>query len=410
MASAQPAHRNGPGDPARRIRSRGFTFVLGVVILALIAGAVFGVIVHRKPLTPRGPLPALRHVFVINLENKDFSRTFGPTSAAPYLAHTLRAQGVLLTQYYGIGHQSNDNYLAQISGQGPNPQTQLDCPIFSNFIQVGTVPPGQALGTGCVYPASVRTVANQLADHGWTWKAYMEDMGNDPGREAARCGHPTINSRDGTQQAELGDQYATRHDPFVYFHSIIDTPACHSQVVPLSELPADLGSGATTPNLVYISPNLCDDGHDSPCVDGRPGGLATVDQWLATWVPRIVRSAAFGQDGMLVITFDESDGFQSDSSACCAEGPLPNALLPGILGLGGGRVGAVVLSRYVEPGSTSAVGYNHFSLLATVEDLFDLPRLGYAATASPFGLDVFGRFHPANRPPGHATTTLRPAS
>ena len=186
MTSAQHPHLNGPGDPARRIGSRGFTLVLGVVIIALIAGAVFGAIVHRKPLTPRAPLPALRHVFVINLENKDFSRTFGPTSAAPYLAHTLRAQGVLLTQYYGIGHQSNDNYLAQISGQGPNPQTQLDCPRFSNFIQVGTVPPGQALGTGCVYPASVTTVANQLADHGWTWRAYMEDMSNDPGPATRR--------------------------------------------------------------------------------------------------------------------------------------------------------------------------------------------------------------------------------
>jgi hypothetical protein len=159
-------------------------------------------------------------------------------------------------------------------------------------------------------------------------------------------------------------------------------------------LPGDLQSQATTPNLTYITPNLCHDGHDSPCVDGQPGGLVSADAWLRQWVPVITSSPAFGTDGMLVITFDESDGPQADSSACCGEGPGPNSALPGITGLGGGRVGALVLSpRFVSPGTWSTTSYNHYSLLASVEDLFGLAHLGYAGTPNlpRFGTDVYNR-------------------
>jgi hypothetical protein len=94
---------------------------------------------------------------------------------------------------------------------------------------------------------------------------------------------------------------------------------------------------------------------------------------------------------MLVITADESDGPQTDATACCGEGPGPNTPLPGISGLGGGRVGALVLSRYVRPGTWSTTSYNHYSLLASIEDIFRLPYLGYAASPglNRFGLDVY---------------------
>ena len=87
------------------------------------------------------PLPRVRHVFVINLENKGYDKTFRPGSHAPYLRKKLRAKGQLLSQYYGVAHNSLPNYIAQLSGQGPNPQTQSDCHVFSNFIRSGTAAP-----------------------------------------------------------------------------------------------------------------------------------------------------------------------------------------------------------------------------------------------------------------------------
>jgi hypothetical protein len=329
-------------------------------------------------------LPPAHHVFVVNLENKGYDETWGPGSAAPYLSQTLRAQGVLLTQYFGTAHNSQPNYAAEISGQGPNPQTQGDCQVYSEFVGTGTVAPGQAVGHGCVFPSRVRTVADQLTAAGLSWKGYMEDMGTP-------CRHPVLNTQDTTQKAQVGDQYAARHNPFVYFHSIIDSPACAQRDVDLNALPTDLQSASTTPSLSFITPNLCHDGHDSPCVDGQPGGLRSADVWLKTWIPKITASPAFRKDGVLVITFDESDGPQSDASACCGEGPGPNSPLPGISGLGGGRVGALVISPFVRPGTWSTTPYNHYSLLASIEELFGLAKLGYAATPGldRFGLDVY---------------------
>jgi hypothetical protein len=357
-----------------------------LLILAAVLLAVTGLTgsATARPGPASAYLPPAHHVFVINLENKGYDTTWGPDSAAPYLSQTLRAQGVLLTQYYGTAHNSLPDYIGQISGQGPNPQTQGDCQVYSDFVSTGTVAPGQAVGQGCVYPAPVRTVADQLSAAGLSWKGYMEDMGT-------ACRHPALNTHDDTQQAEVGDQYAARHDPFVYFHSIIDSPACAQRVVDLSALPTDLSSASTTPSLTYITPNLCHDGHDAPCVDGQPGGLTSADAWLQQWIPRITSSPAFRKDGVLVITFDESDSPESDSSACCGEGPGPNSPLPGISGLGGGRVGALVISPFVRPGTWSTTPYNHYSLLASIEELFGLPKLGYAAAPglNRFGLDVY---------------------
>jgi hypothetical protein len=358
------------------------------------------------------------HVFVIVLENEGYASTFGNPSADPYLASTLPSSGALLTQYYGTGHESNDNYVSMISGQGPNPQNQADCQIYDDF--VGAVPPatglpwdGQAVGSGCVYPQNVQTVANQLTENGFSWKGYMEDMGNVASREAPVCGRPALNTQDKTQSAVAGDGYVSRHDPFVYFHSIVDDQTyCDARVVPLGsptgQLPAgtpagttgldkDLQDVTTTPNLSFIVPNVCDDGHDFPCTN-QPSGAsarADMDAFLSTWVPKITQSPAFQKDGLLVVTFDESGGPQSDSSSCCNEIPGPDTPLPGITGLGGGRVGAVLLSPFIKAGTVSNVGYNHYSLLASLEKTFGLPRLGYAASAPTFGSDISDVFAPA---------------
>ena len=350
------------------------------------------------------PLPPIRHVFVLLLENQSFGATFGSGSAAPYLARTLPARGALLTQYYAIGHASLGNYIALVSGQAPNIATQLDCATYADFraSPPGLDANGQLRGSGCVYPPLVRSLPDQLEAAGFSWRAYMEDMGKNPARESATCGHVPLGAPERTNLASAADQYAAKHNPFVYFHAIIDDQArCEGHVVNLEHLREDLASAATTANYIFITPDLCSDGHDVPCADGRTGGLPAIDRFLRTWVPLIEAAPAFLADGLLIITFDESDSAGPEgSSACCGEQPLPGARFqPGFSGPGGGRVGAVVLSRFVKPGTVSSAPYNHYALLRTVEAIFALPYLGYAAAQDlrVFGPDVFTAAPPAPR-------------
>ncbi|HEY8701821.1 MAG TPA: alkaline phosphatase family protein [Arthrobacter sp.] len=343
------------------------TFALLALLLSATAACQ-----PQQPATRASHEGTPGHVLVINLENKGYDRVWDNGSAAPYLDGTLRSQGVLLTNYYGISHDSLPNYLAQISGQPPNSSTIHDCHTYTPFTPSGTDSQGQLLGTGCVFPADVPTLAGQMNAAGKTWRGYMEDI-------SSPCQHPALGADDTHQKATPGDQYATRHDPFVYFRSITSTTDCTKNVVNLSALQQDLKSVDTTPDLSYITPNLCHDGHDSPCVDGTPGGLGTADQWLAKEVPAILASPAFQQDGMLVITFDEAVGG--------AVGPSTGVTG----GTAGGRVGALVISPFTAPGTTSDRPYNHYSLLASMEDFFSLPRLAVAGEpgVNAFGSDVY---------------------
>jgi hypothetical protein len=281
-----------------------------------------------------------------------------------------------------------------ISGQPPNLTTQADCPVFGEMLPALLHPDGVAVGQGCVFPKAVRTVADQLEATGHTWRAYMQDMASSVSAgEAASCRHPAIGSPDTTQRARAGDQYATRHNPFVYFHSLIDGTACPRNDVDLAQLTADLASEATSPEYALISPDLCADGHDATCADrSSPGGFAGIDAFLREWVPRIESSPAYQDRGAILLTFDESE---SSAASCCGETTGPNTLNNGgsILGSGGGRVGAVMLSPCVDPGTVTEVPYNHYSLLRFTEDNFGLSRLANAAGPGPtsFGPDVFTR-------------------
>jgi phosphatidylinositol-3-phosphatase len=389
------------------------------VAAALVAVLSIGGGVALTRAAPAGAAPArvapaphrFRHVFIIILENESFGTTFAANSAAPYLAHTLPSQGLLLTRYYAIGHNSLGNYVALVSGQAPNEDTQGDCLRYSDFApaQPRIDANGQALGHGCVYPRSVKSLPDQLEAAGLTWKGYMEDMGKDPARERRTCGHAVLGERDPLQFATRADQYASKHDPFIYFHSIIDDQArCDAHVVPFDDLARDLRTLQTTPNYVFITPNLCHDGHDGPCIDGEPGSLVSSDEFLRKWVPVITASPAFRQDGLLIVTFDESSALGRDmADACCNEQPLPGARFPpGLAGPGGGRIGAVALSPFIEGGTTSDLPCNHYSLLATVEAIFGLPPLGYAADRDLNLLPVLERSG-ATAPPSAARAAFR---
>jgi hypothetical protein len=186
----------------------------------------------------------------------------------------------------------------------------------------------------------------------------------------------------------------------MYFKSIIDKPSlCDSHVLSLRPLKHDLKSKKTTPDLNYVIPNTCADGHDAPhCQDGSKGGIQRPNQFLKKWIPRIEHSPAYKKDGAILITFDES-GHDEDAGACCGEvsglgyddPSHPNMNEPGLYGPGGGKVGAVVLSKFIKPGTVDNTPYNHFSQLKSWEAAFGLHHLGDAKQPQvhAFGSDVF---------------------
>jgi hypothetical protein len=358
----------------------------------LIAAALSAGLLGTTAGSAAAAVPHYEHVFIVVLENENAASTFGGNTPIPYLAKTLAAKGAYVPNYYATGHLSLDNYISMVSGQAPNVQTQADCQFYTDFFPGTPASDGQFIGQGCVYPPGVQTIASQLEGAGYAWRGYMQDMANSAPAEPASCRHPEIGAHDSTQTASATDQYAARHNPFVYFHSIIDFPTCQANDVDLSRLAPDLASAATTPNYAFITPDLCNDGHDEPCPDGRPGGMAQANDFLQKLVPQILGSPAYRDHGLLIVTFDEAEaepGTKADASACCNEKPGPNTPNAGgpTPGPGGGRIGAVMLSPCIEPGTVSKAAYNHYSLLRSIEDNFGLSHLGYAGQA---GLKAFG--------------------
>lgn len=362
-----------------------------LIAAALLALALLSVGALSASARAAG-LPHINHLFIIVMENENAEDTYAADPPAPYLANTMRAEGAFLPNYFGTGHQSLDNYLALISGQPPNLITQSDCLIYTNFMGTITEPNGVAVGQGCVYPTSVQTIANQLEVTGHTWRSYNQDMASGAALgEATTCRHPTIGAYDQTQMANKTNQYAARHDPFVYFHSITDYETCNRNVVDLSRLPQDLKSLATSPEYAFITPDLCYDGHDATCADETsPGGFAGINAFLEEWVPKIKASAAYQDHGAIMVTFDESE---TGAESCCNEAIGPNTINNGgpQPGNGGGRIGAVIDSPCIVPGTEAPLSYNHFSALRWMEDNWGLAHLGDAGAEllRPFGTDVF---------------------
>jgi phosphatidylinositol-3-phosphatase len=158
----------------------------------------------------------------------------------------------------------------------------------------------------------------QLTNAGIEWRAYMEGMSNG-------CFHSPY-------------PYALKHNPFAYYGS-----ACPPQVVPFTQFSPDLAGN--TPQFSWITPNLCHDGHDC--------SSSVADTWLSQTVPAILDSNAWLDDGMLVITWDEGEDSANSVLTLVIR---PNPLI-----------------------HKSATPYDHYSLLATIEDLLGVARLGQAA-------------------------------
>jgi len=353
------------------------------------------------PTLPDEPgLPEVRHVFVVMLGENGFEEAFGEGSTAPYLAETLPAKGELLTNYYAVAGGDLANQIALLSGQGPTADTVQDCPRYEDVVPGTVSAEGQVEGNGCVYPAGTETLPSQLGLLGMEWKAYVEDIGNDPSQPAG-CRHPAPGGEE-LRSPVPDDAYLAWRNPFVYFHSIVDAPECAERVVGLDRLAADLES-AEAPAFSYIVPDACHDGGQTPCEAGLPAGPAETEPFLREVVPEILASPAYKEGGLIAITSSlaAQGGQAPDSSACCVYPAYPN-LSPGpeeaLSGPtkasgGGGRVGLLLLSPFVEAGTENASYFNHYTLLSTIEELLGLPKLGYAneEALTPFERTVFNR-------------------
>ena len=301
----------------------------------------------------------IKHVWLIILENKSYDASFTGSNNNTYLWKTLPSQGVLLKNYYGTGHDSLDNYLSMVSGQAPVTDTQSDCPYYdalsgsidysgnldsnTNFGQFASAAgPNAAIGTnGCVYPASVPTLFNQLNAAGVSWKGYAQDLGNTdasgPTHDAGTqyCGAPYASpgatastAQPNPGSANATDQYVPKHFPFPWFQSILQSGDCNSAHIanvfdPTDGLYHDLQKESTTPAFSWITPNNCSDAHDAVCHGNNlsggfsnpttpnapvnyTGGLYAADLFLEHIIPEIEASPAYKDGGLIDVTFDEA--------------------------------------------------------------------------------------------------------
>jgi hypothetical protein len=258
----------------------------------------------------------------------------------PYLATTLRPQGLLLTNFKLLGEAAPANALAAVSGQAPTKATTAGCQEYE----------------ACLYEAATLTLADQLGIAQFSWRAYMEGMVDPASGEPDNCVYP----QPGDPAEVAPGAYSARLNPFVYFHSLLDLGECAGNDAPLTGLETDLKKVKTTPNYSYISPTPCNAGLAGQCPEGATAtGPAAADAFLSQWVPKILASPAYEKDGLLIVTFN--------SVTPPAEGVVPSL-----------KTGSLLVSNFLSPGSTDAGAYNPYSLLRSGEELFGLSLLGEA--------------------------------
>jgi hypothetical protein len=243
------------------------------------------------------------------MENKEDSDVLG-NPAAPYANALARRYG-LATQSYAITHPSLPNYLALTSGSTQG--VSSDC-------------------TDCHVAA--RNIVDQLEAARISWRAYLEGLPSSCFKGAAAGG------------------YAQKHNPFIYYQDIADSPRRCNELVGFSALARDLRAGAL-PTYVWVTPNLCDDTHDCPVAAG--------DRFLARTVPALLRE--IGPHGFIVITWDEG----SSDASCCG----------GVAA--GGAIATIVAGPDVRRGGRDRAPVDHYGVLRTIEDALGLPPLGGAA-------------------------------
>ncbi|HEY5192342.1 MAG TPA: hypothetical protein VIJ39_00545 [Solirubrobacteraceae bacterium] len=374
---------------------------------------------ESEKATPGTPikLPPIKHVWVIGLSGASFSAALADPTADPYLAKQLVPKGTLLSDYTLSSNSALGNGIALLAGQSVNLDTEQNCPTYSALEPPTVNATGLAEGVGCVYPAAIKTLADELTAGSLTWKAYVQDMqegtsgdpsgtavgagtpndtatpntgtstGTNPTPSAAgttsgagaptqptagvTCRRPELGATDPNHTPVPGDPYLTYRNPFVYFDSLLSEGACASNDVDLSQLRASLATPANTPNLSWIVPSACNDGSARSCAPGAPAGLTAADGFLKEVVPQVLATSAYSKEGLIVIVPDSPPA--SPTSAA------------------GKPVGALLLSPFMHSGARVTESVNDFSLLKSISLLFGVLPLGHSGDQSTvsFGATVY---------------------
>src|SRR2546421_1397329 len=260
------------------------------VILALMALVTPTISAHTDSANGSGSsLKNYQHVFIIMMENTGYKSLIGNPNA-PWINSAAATYG-LATNYYGVSHPSQPNYIAATSGSTNGVVDDNDTTI------------------------NVPNIVDQLEAHGKTWKAYMQSL--------SLCNGNLLASSCGNQL------YERKHDPFVSYQDVQTNPARMANIVDFSQFTTDLANN-TVPNYSWISPDQCHDMH------GRGGGgssdpcdfsneqklIATGDAFLKSTVNQIMNSNTWqNSNSVILITWDESDFPFNDTSGCCDATP-----------------------------------------------------------------------------------------
>jgi phosphatidylinositol-3-phosphatase len=338
--------------------------------------------------------PPITNVWLVALSQGSFSQSLTAPAAYPYLDKTLVPEGTLLSDYRLVAGSELANEIALLSGQGPNPATEANCPTYEAVLPpTSSGSEGLASGTGCVYPASVQSLAGEVTTAGLTWRGYAQDMTSTTAGTADACVHPMLGEAAPTPAPVAGQDYAAFRNPFVFFDSLLENGACVSDDVDLTRLGPDLANPANTPNFSWIAPAACDDGSSLSCASAGPSagaapvGAAAVDSFLQQVVTQIMATPAYQRHGLIIITFDSAPAAASQGAAA-ASNRSANRIAKASAGATspsatsaahGPAVGALLLSPFVQRGARVSPAFDDFSILKSLEQLYGVPLLGHAA-------------------------------
>ncbi|HUW77258.1 MAG TPA: alkaline phosphatase family protein [Candidatus Nanopelagicaceae bacterium] len=347
-----------------------------VAAFALNATSAVATNTHQvaKKKSSNSSANAFDHLYVIMLENHSQSSVIGDANA-PFITNLANTYSTA-DHYYGVTHPSMPNYIASIAGDNFGIQDDHD----KNVVNLDH-----------------KTIVDQLESHHVSWGAYMESL---PADKLASAG-PVL--PDGT----TASLYAKKHNPFVLFDNIKNNPARMAKIKDYSELSTDLNS-PQAPQFVWISPNQCNDMHggiytaiadhpETPCPYGSAKDDANdsalkqkADAFVHTAVDTIMGSKAWTKRSAIVIVTDENDytgnttngGWESTDNCCGspyvgAADPRISATWPGGT-YGGGLIPAIVVTASGPRHFVDHTPYNHYSLLTTIEDNWNLRHLGHA--------------------------------